>query len=104
MAPVCCDLSQHGCVIRESSSLEPQMRAPVWDHLCEKPQMGLVCSSPCFHFEQQCRQMKTNKETYLDRLYYYGRLVYPPPPDRDRLGSQKKRRFREILVVCCHRQ
>lgn len=102
MTPSSRGLSQRGHAVQKSSSPEPQMKAPVLDPLCEGPWIGLVCLSSCFHFEQFCWHIKTCRETHLDRLYYPGRLQYPPPGDGNRLGSQKKRKFREILLVCCH--
>lgn len=67
------------------------MKAPVVNPLCEGPWIGLACLSPCFHFEQYCWQIKTYKETHLDRLYCPGCLEYPSPHDGNRLGSQKKK-------------
>lgn len=62
--------------------------------------------SPCFRFKQYWWQMKTYKETHLDRLYYFSGLMCPLPPVTIGLAAKKKkkRRFREILLFCCHCQ
>lgn len=49
-------LAHHGLswcvrVIQESSSAEPQIRAPAWDTLWQRSWADLVRSGPCFHFE-----------------------------------------------------
>lgn len=39
------------------------LRSPLWE--VADGQTDLVCSGPCLHFEQYCRQMKMYKETHL---------------------------------------